>query len=101
MNRGQFVTADGIFWGIDNDAGAPVTQVLLITVDVNGYKKKPNQFGKDTFMFEILKPDYKLVPMGMEGTVLPAATYCDRNNDLPTYNQGLGCMYYVMTGTDY
>jgi type II secretory pathway pseudopilin PulG len=94
--NGQFVTADGTFWAIGTiDSN---TNVIWVTVDVNGYKKAPNTFGKDVFIFVIDKD--KVVPNGGPNTDFPAATWCVRSN---TYqkNGGFGCMFYVMQGIDY
>lgn len=95
MSQGQFVTSDGMFWGIYNGA-----QYLLITVDVNGYTKGPNVFGRDTFMFD-LTDTTKLLPVGADNTALNSAPggYCDKA--LSRSTSGLACMYYVMQGIDY
>ncbi len=97
MDEGQFVTADGMFWGIQNSNNIYVENNLMISVDVNGYMKKPNAFGKDLFMFQYI--DENLYPMGAENTHLKANIYCNRQNK-GTYS-GLGCMYYVMQGISY
>lgn len=99
MSFGQFITADGMFWGIYNYP-AYTTARMMITVDVNGYGKKPNVFGKDVFVFE-LKNDGKdiLTPMGGPSSYYPADTYCQRVDD--GLKQGLGCMQNVMQGINY
>src|SRR5574344_1829353 len=91
--EGQFVTTDGMVFNIEDT----IYSNVMIIVDVNGYLKKPNVYGKDTFTFQII--DNTLVPMGKPGTLFPATTYCDKtkNNNY----QGLGCTYYVMQGIDY
>lgn len=90
MNSGQFVTTDGMFWGIYNGAA-----FLSIAVDVNGYTKGPNALGKDTFMFQLLNNN--LVPMGEDGTNYIG--YCNRADT--NMGNGLSCMYYVVQGIDY
>lgn len=92
MDDGQFITNDGIFYGINNDVNGD-----FITVDVNGYYKKPNVFGEDVFIFQV--QNGVLIPMGAENSKWPAASYCIRTG-ADAY-QGFGCMYYVMQGTDY
>lgn len=87
MSQGQFVTSDGMFWAIYN-GGA----FLSITVDVNGYSKGPNVYGRDTFLFQLSNDN--LVPMGTNGTYWAGA--CSNGN-----MQGGGCMYNVMQGIDY
>lgn len=91
---GQFVTADGMFFGIQNSTAF---SKIFISVDVNGYTKGPNIFGRDVYVFELLNDN--LVPMGGNGTYWPAGTYCQRTGG-DSYN-GLGCMANVMQGIDY
>lgn len=88
--NGEFITTDGMFFGIDD-------WFCIISVDVNGYIKGPNIFGKDLFMFQVVNGN--LLPMGAKGTKYPADTYCDKS--VSNGEQGLGCMYYVMQGIDY
>ena len=69
---------------------------LYISVDVNGYQKKPNRLGQDLFMFQI---DDKgaLRPMGAEGTDYYSDTdaYCSISS---TSNvNGAGCTYKALT----
>lgn len=71
FDDGQFVMNDNMFVMIENGyqsryPDATVARVW-ISVDVNGFNKKPNRFGQDLFMFQI---DDKgaLLPMGAEGT---------------------------------
>lgn len=87
---GEFVTADGMFFGIDD-------WFCIISVDVNGYIKGPNIYGKDLFMFQV--KNGSLLPMGAKGTKYPADTYCDKTTS--NIEQGLGCMYYVMQDIEY
>ena len=98
LDDGQFITADGMFWAIENPSAAlPENVRIWIIVDVNGYLKKPNIFGKDVFVFEYIND--QLLPMGTENSIFPAQTYCNKN--ISSAAQGFGCMYYVMQGIDY
>lgn len=92
MSGGQFITNDGIFWGIQNNS---VYGVIYITVDVNGYTKGPNVFGRDTFIFQLLNDN--LVPMGSNNT--DWIYYCDKT--VSSYIEGFTCMDYVMRGVNY
>lgn len=96
MYYGQFTTLDGMFWGIYNP-GSGSDSLIMITVDVNGYGTKPNVFGKDVFMFQLIN-DY-LVPMGISGSYLAPSTYCARGTN--TGWEGLACMTYVIQGREY
>jgi len=93
--EGQFITNDGMFINIQNSEFA--VNGLSIIVDVNGYRKGPNVYGRDTFAFQILND--RLVPMGVYGTLYNDELYCDRNSNGPL--QGISCAYYVITGKDY
>jgi prepilin-type N-terminal cleavage/methylation domain-containing protein len=91
MGSGQFVTADGMFYAF---------AATYVTVDVNGYMKGPNTFGKDTFRFEVW-PEGKIVPTGQQYTSYSVDDgFCDRKTPIGGL-QGLGCMYYVIKGVDY
>lgn len=82
-----------MFWGISN-----LGVVIFVDVDVNGYQKGPNVYGRDFFAFQISAKGI-LVPMGSANTNATTPTYCDRT----TSNgwQGYGCMDYVMQGINY
>lgn len=92
--EGQFITADGMFFNIQNTVA---TGLIIILIDVNGYTKKPNVYGQDTFIFELIND--KLYPMGTPRTSLLAPNYCNRSTSNGL--QGTACMYYVIQGKDY
>jgi prepilin-type N-terminal cleavage/methylation domain-containing protein len=97
FDDGQFVLPDGSFILIDNGTGSE----LFISIDVNGYKKGPNQLGQDLFMFQILNSNGKLVPMGTAGTTYYYASdaYCSTTS---TSNMnGTNCTYKALTEKDY
>lgn len=96
MCGGQFITTDGMFWGISYDIA---TNYITILVDVNGYQNPPNTFGRDTFMFELINDT--LVPMGGANTKFPSPRYCKRALNADWQYQGLGCMINVLQGVDY
>lgn len=89
----QFVTADGMFWGVYGNG-----TLLYIIVDVNGYGKGPNIYGRDVFFFEIYNDN--LLPMGGKDSANTAPSFCNRGSENGNM-QGIACMYYVMQGTDY
>lgn len=93
--EGQFVTVDGMFYNIQN--GLSWAGAIMIIVDVNGYEKLPNTYGKDVFFFEIVNDN--LLPMGAQNTDFNAPYYCRKTAD--NEYQGAACMYYVMQGKDY
>ena len=88
FDDGQFVLPDGSLILVNTTAG----QGKCISVDVNGFGKKPNRLGKDLFMFQLM-PSGELLPMGAKGTQFYSETdeYCsDSSNN--TMN-GAGCTY--------
>lgn len=95
FDDGGFITADGMYWVINNDGSEPH---IMITVDVNGYQKRPNVFGKDVYMFE-LTTNSTVIPEGATGTAFPSSSYC--NKSATDQYQGLGCTSLVIQGTDY
>ena len=85
FNDGQFVINDGSLVMIENMIGSNKN---YISIDVNGYRKKPNRLGQDVFMFQIM-PDGRLLPMGMDGTRYTQAQDCSLTS---TDNMnGAGC----------
>ena len=81
FDDGQFILTDGMVLLIeDNTAtgeGNSGVGSMFITVDVNGYKKKPNAWGHDLFTFQIMNDSGKLLPMGADGTTFTdLSTYC-------------------------
>lgn len=92
----EFITIDGMFWATNwwDDSSS---LKFGITVDVNGYNKKPNTYGKDVFMFQVVNG--ALLPMGAPGTDMSADIFC--NKETPGSSSGLACMYNVVNGIDY
>ena len=69
-----------------------------MTIDINGYKKKPNRLGIDFFTFMVM-PNGKLLPMGSEETRFSEEEYCSVNS---TSNiNGIGCTYKALSEKDY
>lgn len=93
LDDGQFITQDGMFYGIENSTG----NYIYITVDVNGIGNKPNVFGRDIFTFQVLNDN--LYPMGSPKTNYISSSYCSRSATGSV--QGIGCMYYVMRNINY
>lgn len=94
FDDGQFILADGSLVLLESVSA----DRLYISIDVNGYKKKPNRLGQDLFMFQI---DTKgaLRPMGVDGTAYSSDTYCSKtsSNNL----NGAGCTYFALTDNNY
>ena len=90
FDQGQFVLSDGtaVFLNADSPHGT------LISVDVNGFEKKPNRLGKDLFVFQLTQ-DGDLLPGGAAGTwYSDENTYCS-NTSTNTKN-GAGCAAKVL-----
>ena len=74
-------------------------ELLIITVDVNGIKKKPNIWGHDLFSFQLLK-NGKLIPAGTPNTNFANKdTYCSAGSTHKL--NGIGCTYYAITDKSY
>lgn len=101
MSSGQFITTDGMFWGI-GDNHTLWGPKISIYVDVNGYIKGPNIYGRDVFLFQVVND--ALVPGGANNSDYSTLFSC-RKVTTGTNNmdrtQGLGCMQNVMQGIDY
>ena len=91
FDNGQFVLADGSLVLIENNHYVDVEN-LYISVDVNGYNKKPNRLGQDLFMFQLDKNGHVL-PMGTKATTYYSEndSYCSKTSTNPM--NGAGCTY--------
>ena len=94
LDDGQFIMNDGMNVLIENHT------YCFLSVDVNGYNKKPNRAGYDLFMFQI-NENGNLVPMGAEGTVFYSKSnaYCSASST-NNYN-GYGCTAKALSDADY
>ena len=95
FDEGQSILLDGMFLMIDNDGSNPI----CISVDINGYYKKPNRFGHDVFMFQIDNKTGKLIPMGTPGYRYPQNMYCSTTSK--DSRNGFGCTLKALTDDNY
>lgn len=95
FDDGQFVMNDGALVMIEDVSGIANK---YISIDVNGYRKRPNRLGQDVFMFQIM-PDGKLLPMGMEGTAYNKNTYCSLTSE--SGMNGAGCTVKALSEKDF
>lgn len=94
MDDGQIILLNGMYVFIENDSGP-----IYLTVDVNGYVKKPNLWGHDLFTFQLMN-DGKVLPMGAPGTEYTnAAVYCSKTSE-DTMN-GIACAYKAVMDPNY
>lgn len=95
FDDGVFMLNDGSLYFLENGG-----QRIYITVDVNGYFKRPNRLGYDLFMFQIDK-NGKLLPMGTKGTYCYSTTdyYC--SNTSTSDLNGAGCTVKALTDKNY
>lgn len=99
FDDGQFILNDGTLILLE----APNMNIngnIYISVDVNGFQKRPNRLGQDLFMFQLSKQGV-LRPMGTEGTTYYSETdeYCSLTS---TNNMnGAGCTYKALTDSDF
>lgn len=99
-NDGIMSVMDGSFIFFDTSTSDQVTAgKFFICIDVNGWKKRPNRFGHDFFMFEINQKTGKLLPMGVDGSTFPEDEYCSAGSN-DTKN-GLGCTARALSDKEY
>lgn len=98
LDDGQTIATDGAFYLIEN-FGSNNNYFIYITVDVNGFYKKPNRWGHDLFTFQIFD-EGKVLPMGHDDTVYHnKSSYC--SNLSSNMINGIGCTYYALTDKKY
>ena len=100
MDDGQFILSDGSMIILENNHYLFDGRYrVYISVDVNGFQRKPNAWGHDLFTFEI-DDNGKLIPMGAEGTYFDDKNrYCSKNSS--NLENGIGCTYYALTDPNY
>ncbi len=95
LDDGQIILYDSMFIMLEDSN----TGLLMISVDVNGYNKKPNRWGQDLFTFQFLN-NGKLMPAGAPSSSFSQAnSYCSLTSE--NQNNGIGCAYYALTEKDY
>lgn len=100
MDDGGFIANDGTTFFIEQGVQSESIGAYLVTIDVNGYKKRPNKMGYDLFMFQITK-DGKVLPQGADGTWRRNSreALCSKTS---THNEnGFTCAYYAITDNNY
>lgn len=94
-----FITADGTTF-LFEEGSQSETVGILVTIDVNGYMKRPNKMGYDLFTFQLTK-EGKVLPMGAESTYYAKSkeALCSKtsNSDL----NGITCAYYALSDINY
>lgn len=96
FDDGQFVLTSGAIILINNVVDIYNSKDIYISIDVNGYNKRPNRLGQDLFMFQ-LDDKGKLIPMGAVGTKFYSETdaYCSKTST--NLNNGAGCTYKALS----
>lgn len=72
--------------------------IILVAIDINGWRAKPNKYGYDFFVFELEK-NGKITPMGSDDSLYPASKYCSKNST--NASNGYGCTYSVFSDPKY
>lgn len=99
LDDGQWIVPDGTLYAIENGNQTQTTKELFISVDVNGYHKRPNAWGHDLFTFQIM-PNGKVLPMGAKDTVYEdQAQYCSPTST--NSENGIGCTYRALYDKSY
>ena len=100
LDDGQFILTDGSMIILENNHYLFDGRYrIYISVDVNGFQRRPNAWGHDLFTFEI-NDDGKLVPMGAEGTYFSNENvYCSKSSSAA--ENGIGCTYKALSDPNY
>ncbi len=97
FDDGQFIINNGMTVLLNNP-GSEQNQAVTISVDVNGFNKRPNRLGQDLFMFQINNTG-ALVPMGVKNTAYNTDEYCSKSAS-GTMN-GAACTYKALSEKDF
>ena len=100
FDDGGFITIDGTTFFIEQGYQAANLTGLLVSIDLNGYKKQPNRMGYDFFMFQITK-EGKVLPMGAEKTYWKESREALCSQTSSSSLNGFTCAYYAATDKDY
>ena len=100
LDDGQFILPDGSMIILENNHYLFDGRYrVYISVDVNGFARKPNAWGHDLFTFEI-DDNGKLIPMGAEGTYFSDENvYCSKTSSAA--ENGIGCTYKALSDPNY
>lgn len=101
IDDGGFISLDGTTFFIEQGYQVSTTSTgYLVSIDLNGYLKKPNRMGYDFFMFQITR-EGKVMPMGAENTYWKEQReqYC--SNTSSSNLNGVTCAYYAATDKNY
>ena len=99
FNDAVIATADGAFIFFDTGCAGEITYgSTLVGIDVNGWKKKPNRYGHDFFVFQ-LDGKGRLIPMGLDGTFFPESQYCSPTST--SGSNGYGCTAKALNDPNY
>lgn len=94
LDEGQMIIRDGMVIFIQNSQF--VQYGVLITIDVNGIKKRPNRWGHDLFTFRIIDKG-RLIPSELPDSSYiygKQSKYCSVNSTAK--QNGLACTYYAI-----
>lgn len=105
FDDGQFIISDSMLITINHHSDY---NKILIGVDINGINKRPNRYGHDFFIFQVMD-DGKLLPLGAKGTQAGGAPwYSDTNTPEELCNKtssnsynGFTCAYFASTDKDF
>ncbi len=99
FNDGIIQINDGSTIYFDKDSVGSLTYgIILVALDVNGWRNKPNKYGYDFFVFTLEK-DGRLVPMGGETSLYPEKNYCSKSSNSGA--NGYGCTVKALTDSKY
>lgn len=93
FDDGQFILSDGMLVMINTIGACP----LNVSIDVNGYRKGPNRFGQDLFMFII--NGNRLYPAGLNRNIGWGDMPCNKSST--EWTNGGGCTARALLESDF
>ncbi len=97
VNDGSLLLQDGSLLLFEN-GGSSNKDIIIITIDINGYGNPPDRLGHDVFSFQLINENIK--PMGDKDTIWEISeTYC--NPKSTNKLNGIGCAIKAKNDPDY
>lgn len=104
LDDGKILLSDGTLLMFENMARSTL---VLVTVDLNGYKNPPNIVGYDTFSFQLINGE--ILAVGDNGTFRTGERYCDIDLAVEVAQRaasggsdyGTTCAHYAKVDADY
>ncbi len=99
FNDGILAASDGSFLYFDvSTSESFLYGTLLIAIDTNGWRKKPNRYGYDFFAFQVSQTG-QLLPMGADGTAYSDSVFCSKTS--MNFFNGMACSVQALNNPNW